>query len=220
MLPDAATPAVRPGSMTDGFRERQRCWWYLLEQRLAGRYVFIHINKCGGTSVEAALGIPVKIHDTARMRRLKLGQRRWEEAFTFALVRHPYSRLISFHGYRTRYNQTGLRDDRPLDLNAWIRATLVDQDPAYYRPARMFAPCFDWVSDESGRVIVDYVARIETIGEQWPVIQERTGRAVPLPARNVSARAGDSGRDVLDAEARRIIQDRFRKDFEEFGYEP
>ena len=36
---------------------------YLLRQRLGGRYVFIHINKCGGTSVEAALGIPVKIHD-------------------------------------------------------------------------------------------------------------------------------------------------------------
>lgn len=198
---------------------------YLIRQRLSGRFVFIHINKCGGTSVETALGIPIKIHDTARMRRLKLGRRRWDEAFTFALVRHPYSRLTSFHKYRTRYNQTGLRDERPLDLNTWIRRTLVDRDPAYYRPARMFAPCFDWVSDESGRIIVDYVARIETIDAEWQVIQERTGLAVPLPVRNVSAGVdqpygAQSGREGLDLESRRIIQDRFRKDFEEFDYEP
>jgi len=217
MLPDAATPAVRPGSMTDGFRERQRCWWYLLEQRLAGRYVFIHINKCGGTSVEAALGIP-KLHDTARLRRLKIGRRRWEKAFTFALVRHPYSRLISFYKYRARYNQTGLRDERPPDLNAWIRATLADRDPAYYDQPRMFAPCFDWVSDRNGRVIVDYIAKLETIEEQWPVIQERIGEPGALPVRNVSGNRSD--REILDGEARRIIQESFRKDFEAFGYEP
>lgn len=191
---------------------------YLIRQRLSGRFVFIHINKCGGTSVEAALGIPVKIHDTARMRRRKLGRRRWEEAFTFALVRHPYSRLISFYKYRARYNQGGLRDDRPLEINRWIRATLVDRDPAYYYPPRMFAPCFDWISDRSGRIIIDYVAKIETIGEQWLVIQERTGQAAPLPVRNVSGRA--LGWDALDEEARRIIQEQFRKDFEELGYEP
>ena len=217
MLPDATTPAVRSGSMTDGFRERQRCWRYLLEQRLAGRYVFIHINKCGGTSVEAALGIP-KLHDTARLRRLKIGRRRWEKAFTFALVRHPYSRLISFYKYRARYNQTGLRDERPLDLNAWIRATLADRDPAYYDQPRMFAPCFDWVSDRNGRVIVDYIAKLETIEEQWPVIQERIGEPGALPVRNVSGNRSD--REILDGEARRIIQESFRKDFEAFGYEP
>jgi len=197
---------------------RLRYLEYLLRQRLSGRFVFIHINKCGGTSVEAALDIPVKIHDTARLRRLKLGRRRWEEAFTFALVRHPYSRLISFYKYRTRYNQTGLRDDRPLELNAWIAATLVDRNPAYYDVPRMFAPCFDWISDRNGRIIVDYVARIETIGEQWPVIQERTGRMMPLPVRNASR--GELSRDALDGESRRIIQERFRKDFEELGYEP
>lgn len=201
----------------NGLAYRLRCWQYLLEQRLAGRYVFIHINKCGGTSVEAALGIP-KLHDSARLRRLKIGRHRWDAAFTFALVRHPYSRLISFYKYRVRYNQTGLRDDQPLEFNAWIRATLADRNPAYYDQPRMFAPCFDWVSDRSGRIIVDYIAKLETIEEQWPVIQERIGQAVPLPVRNAS-RSGP-GREILDAEARRIVQEWFRKDFEEFGYKP
>jgi hypothetical protein len=82
----------------------------------------------------------------------------------------------------------------------------------------MFAPCFEWISDQSGRIIVDYVARIESLGEQWPIIQERTGRTMPLPVRNASK--GDLGWDALDLKTRLIIQERFRKDFDELGYEP
>ena len=198
-------------------RHRLRYFRYLIRQRRSGQYVFIHINKCGGTSVEAALGIPIKLHDTARLRRLKIGRRRWEQAFTFALVRHPYSRVISLYKFRVQTNQTGL-GDKPVELNAWIRAAFGKKDPAYYDKPRMFLPCFDWVSDRSGRIIVNYIAKLETIEEQWPVIQERTGKAAPLPLRNASGPG--LGWDVLDDEARRIIQKHFLKDFEAFGYEP
>lgn len=190
---------------------------YLLRQRLAGQYVFIHINKCGGTSVEAALQIPVKIHDTARLRRLKLGRRRWDAAYSFALIRHPYARVVSHYKYRVRTNQTGL-GARPIELNAWVRAALGDKDPAYYDQPRMFAPCFDWVSDEGGRIIVEHVAKLEAIDVEWPVIQARVGSTAPLPLRNVT-RSGP-GREALDDGARRLIQVHFVKDFEAFGYEP
>jgi hypothetical protein len=198
-------------------RDRLRYYRYLIRQRRSGQYVFIHINKCGGTSVEAALGIPIKLHDTARLRRLKIGRRRWEQAFTFALVRHPYSRVISLYKFRVQTNQTGL-GDQPVELNAWVRRAFGEKDPTYYDKPRMFAPCFDWVSDRSGRIIVDYIAKLETIEDQWPVIQERTGKTAPLPVRNASGPG--LGWDVLDDEARRIIRRHFLKDFEVFGYEP
>lgn len=79
-----------------------RCAEFLLRQRLTGEAIFIHINKCGGSSVEEALGIPVKIHDTAAARRRKIGARRWDRAFTFTLVRHPYSKVISHYSYRRK----------------------------------------------------------------------------------------------------------------------
>ena len=199
-------------------RYRMRYYDYLLRQRLGGLYVFIHINKCGGTSVESALGIPVKIHDTARLRRLKLGRRRWEAAFTFALVRHPYSRMISFHKYRSRYNQTGLRDD-PVELNDWIRAVFRDRDPRYHDNPKMFASCFDWLSDGE-EVIVEYVARLEEIDAHWPVIQARTGRTVSLPRRNFSRSEEADPGQLLAPDARQLLATHFRKDFETFGYEP
>ena len=198
-------------------RYRLRYYDYLLRQRLGGRYVFIHINKCGGTSVEAALGIPVKIHDSARVRRQKLGASRWDDAFTFAVVRHPYSRLISLYKYRILTNQTAL-GQRPIGINDWLREIYERRNPAYHDKPLMFAPCFDWVSDAGGRIIVDYLGRLETIGEDWPLIQARTGSTAVLPVRNASG-AGP-GWDVLEPATRSLIQQHFAKDFEVFGYEP
>jgi hypothetical protein len=200
-----------------GLGHRLDCWSYLLRQRLGGRYVFIHINKCGGTSVEAALGIP-KMHDTALARRRKIGRRRWEQAFTFALVRHPYDKVASLYRYRVRTGQTGLGAD-PIELNEWVRRAFEAKDPAYYDRPLMFAPCFDWVSDSGGKVIVDYIARLETIADDWPVIQERTGERAALPMRNFSRGERTAGREALDASARRIVQGHFRRDFEAFGYD-
>ena len=201
----------------NGFTHRLRCWRYLLEQRLAGRYVFIHINKCGGTSVEAALGIP-KMHDTALARRRKIGSRRWEQAFTFAIARHPFDKAVSLYRYRLRTNQTGLGTN-PIKLNDWVRRTFQEKDPAYYDQPLMFAPCFTWVSDTRGDVIVDYIARLETIDADWPIIQERTGERAALPKRNSARGERPAARDALDVDARRILQAHFRPDFETFGYD-
>ena len=212
-----APPAAR-GRLAAKLDYRLRYVDYLIRQRTSGTYVFIHINKCGGTSVEAALGIPLKIHDTARLRRMKLGRRRWEQAFTFALIRHPYSRLISFHKYRSRYNQTGLRD-RPVALDDWIEEVFEKRNPALYDIPRMFAPCFDWLSDGKGRIIVDHVAKLETIETDWPLIQARIGQTAELPTRNISGPGSGRGWDALGPDARRIIQKHFHRDFEEFGYE-
>jgi chondroitin 4-sulfotransferase 11 len=200
----------------ENMRYRLLYYDYLFRQRVAGRYVFIHINKCGGTSVESALGIPVKIHDTALARRKKIGRRRWEQAFTFALVRHPYSKVISHYKYRIKTNQTAMRE-APIALNEWIRKSYQDKDRHYYDQPLMFAPCFHWVTDQNGDVIVDYIAKLETIATDWPIIQERIGQEAPLPVKNISG--SEFGWKDLDATARRIIQGHFRKDFEMFGYE-
>ena len=66
--------------------------------------------------------------------------------------------------------------------------------------------------------MVDYVAKLETIDEEWPVIQERTGVRAALPHANVT-RSGLDWHD-LDAYSRNILTSHFRRDFESFGYSP
>ena len=88
----------------------KQAWWlrhdvlglskdFIEQQRETGTYAFIHINKCGGTSVEAALGIP-KVHDTAQERREKLGVEAWDRLKNFSGVRDPYARVASLYRYR------------------------------------------------------------------------------------------------------------------------
>ena len=77
-------------------------------------FLFIHISKTGGTSVDAALGmitvlnktaecadVPVMErrflkHDTAATARSYYNASEWERAYKFALVRNPWDRLVSW----------------------------------------------------------------------------------------------------------------------------
>ena len=131
-------------------------------------------------------------------------------------MRHPYSRLISLYKYRILTGQTGL-GEQPIEINAWLHEVYARRNPAYYDKPLMFAPCFDWVADPGGRIIVDHLARLETIGTDWPVIQERIGSPAALPVRNVSGKG--PGWEVLEPETRALIRQHFAKDFEVLGYE-
>jgi hypothetical protein len=175
-------------------------------------FCFVHINKCGGTSIEKALGIP-KIHRTAAQWREALGADRWERMFTFALVRHPFEKVSSHYRYRVRTNQTGL-GDRRLSLNDWVRLAYGERDPRYYDKPLMFAPCLEWIVDQQGEVLVDHVAKLENIAQEWTYIAAMTGGPSELRLENATERSQES----LDQTSRNIILERFRPDFEAFGY--
>jgi len=159
------------------YRGRTRTEAYLAGLGVRSFWAFIHINKCGGTSVEQALEIP-KIHDTARQRRDRIGAERWARLTTFSIVRHPYDRAASLYRYRVKTGQTGL-DTAPLSFDDWVRAAFRDADPAYRDRPLMFAPARDWLADEDGRIMVDFVGRLERIefeivaGGMQPIAQPR-----------------------------------------------
>ena len=198
-------------------RKRLSVLAYIAHQRFFGRVAFIHINKCGGSSVEAALGIPNRLHDTARQRIRKVGRARWERMFTFAVVRHPYARVVSHYKFRVQTNQTGL-GAAPIGLNAWVRKAYGERDPRYFNDQLFFQPCMFWIGDADGRMLVDAAYKLETLEADWPEICARAGVTVPLPHVNRSDRAAIPT-ETLDAEAKGIVRDRFAADFAAFGYD-
>jgi len=183
-------------------------------------YAFIHINKCGGTSVEKAFGLP-KVHDTAISRRNAIGHDRWNGIFSFAIIRHPYAKVVSHYNYRVRTNQTNLRQ-RGVTLDDWIRLAYGDRDPAFYDKPLMFAPCTEWVCDFADRIIVDKVIKLEELNASWPEICACAKKDfVPLPHQNKteSSSLQDAGRLLSDG-SKDIIHQRFRKDFLNFYPSP
>ena len=187
-------------------------------QRGGARAAFIHINKCGGTSVEKALDI-AKIHDTAQQRIALIGRDRWDAMYTFSIVRHPYSRICSLYEFRVKTGQTGM-GDRSIALDDWIERVFETEDPAYRNKPLMFAPCHEWLSDETGELLVDDWFRLEELDAHWPAIKARTGAPGHLPHSN-STSGFTVGRalDRLSPASVSTLDRVFAADFEHFGYE-
>jgi len=189
---------------------------YIRKLRRTGSVCFIHINKCGGTSVEKALNIP-KIHDTALERIDKIGRARWDELFTFTIVRNPYERIASQYRYRVKTNQTNL-GNRPLSLNEWIVETLGKRNGEFYDHPLMFAPCVDWITDSGGHILVDQILQLETLAADWEELKRRSGVTLDLHHENRTLTTRETSIEELNDTALDIVSNHFAADFEAFGY--
>lgn len=182
-------------------------------------FVFIHINKCGGTSISKALGVPLIDHETAAEKRRRLGRKRWDSRFKFALVRNPFAKIVSHYEYRRMTNQTGLGTD-PISFEEWAERAYIDHDDRYHDSERMFMPQIDWVSDGSGQIIVDHVGKLETIASDFATVCDRLGRDVELPhLKSSRGRAPRNYRGYYSPRLRRLVEDTFAADLEQFDYE-
>lgn len=190
---------------------------YLRAQAIRGSWAFIHINKCGGTSVEHALNIP-KIHDTAQQRRDRLGQARWDALTSFSIVRHPYPRVRSLYHYRIKTDRLD-RSRGEIGLDDWIRATFAERDPLYYDKPQMLLPARAWLTDTDDSMMVDFVARLEEIGTDWPRIQALIGSDAELPMKNTTRGGSGAPTDGLSRASLDTLAEYFDADFESFGYQ-
>ncbi|HFD80723.1 MAG TPA: hypothetical protein ENK05_10090 [Gammaproteobacteria bacterium] len=183
---------------------------------MARSFIFIHINKTGGSSVALALGIPLQMHATADEVRQQISPAQWREAFKFAYVRNPWDKVVSHYHYRVQTNQTGLAAGG-LDFNQWVRLAYGEKDPRYYDKPRFFMPQKDWVSDRSGRIIVDFVGRFERLQEDFRVVCKTLGIEKTLP--HIRKSSHGHYRDYYAEDTREIIGQWFRDDIDAFGYE-
>lgn len=185
-----------------------------VRERYFTNFVFIHINKTGGSSIERALGLPFD-HRTALEKRQDLGTRRWTRRFVFTFVRNPWDKVLSHYAYRVQTNQTGL-GERPVDFRTWVRLAYAERDPAYYDQPRMFMPQWRWMTDEAGSMLVDFVGRFERLEADFAAVCTRLGRRATLPHLKQSRR-GDY-RTYYDDVTAEIVRDVFEGDLSRFDY--
>lgn len=192
-----------------------RYWNRTLRERYTRPYVFIHINKTGGSSIEKALGITLD-HSTALEKYRQLGGAAWQRKFTFAIVRNPWDKVVSHYHYRVKTNQSGLAE-RDLPFRDWLRRCYVDRDPAYYDQPRMFMPQRQWLVDENDNMLVEFIGRFETLQQDFDRICERLALDARLGHAKPSSRG--SYRDYYDDESRELVAESFAEDLETFDYQ-
>jgi hypothetical protein len=181
-----------------------------------GPFVFIHINKCAGTSVGQAIGLPKKQHLTVREVIGMIGRPAWDGAFKFTIVRNPWDKVASHYKHRVKTNQTGMKD-WPISFKHWVAATYgPEKDPRYYDQPKMFQPQVEWLRDNEGRIGLDLIGRFEDMQGTFRQIAQRIGVRSELPHLNSSDPSDYRG--FYDDATAAIVGEWFREDVEQFGY--
>jgi hypothetical protein len=200
--------------------------------------IFVHIPKCGGTSVESALftrderteenlwrGFVDEYHNayqTGGLQHLKayqirhfLGRAEYDKFFKFAVVRNPYGRAISQYNYMTS-RRKGLRlfidMDKEDDFSTYL-AKIKTRSHVQWEPQLSFVNGFD------GKRLVDKVIKLENLNEEWQALladikadsDTRLGHRNKIEAKFTRA--------DLTAEHKEILQEYYYEDFVSFGYE-
>lgn len=190
-----------------------RIYWRLRE-RYFQNYLFIHINKTAGRSIETALGC-VYEHKTALQKRKEVGSDVWDRKFTFTFVRNPWDRVVSQYEYRHFSNQDHEQGDIP-SFNAWVRRVYGKHDSESRSDNLLFRPQADWVTDERGNLMVDFVGRFERLEEDFRHVCDQIGAEASLPHKNKSSR--DPYPTYYTEDTANIVARYFAEDIERFRY--
>lgn len=194
--------------------DRLQRWRTRLRTTHTSKVAFVHINKTGGSSIEAALGLAFR-HKTALELRSEMGERRWTSSYCFTVVRNPWDKVVSQYHHRKNTNHLAKSQVVP-SFNRWVLLTYGEQDPAFYNNPKMFMPQTDWICDQQGTVLVDFIGRFETLERDFATVCAATGRTAQLPHLKRSPRS--DFRPLYDDQTADVIAHWFAADTASFGY--
>jgi hypothetical protein len=191
--------------------------------------IFVHIQKTGGESIRAMLGLqladPHKHRTAAELRALR-GEESFSRAFKFAFVRNPWDRLVSWWAMINAMRPnlaTG-------QVNAFQRMVLTrantfeefllncDEVIADHDGTKhIFRNQIDYLTDPQGEMLVNFVGRFERLQEDADAVADRLG--VPplrLPHLNRSARRPYA--EYYPSSLRDLVAEKYARDISAFGF--
>ena len=177
-------------------------------------FFFVRINKTGGSSIKWALHLPIG-HTTAQEYIQQFGQDEWNRRFSFTVVRNPWDRVVSQYFYRIQTNQNNLLDEE-IDFKTWVKLTYGEQDPRYLDDPKLFMPQVDWISDQEGNILIDFVLRFENLQKNFSILCDKLGKDLDLP--HIKASDRERYQKYYDQETVRVVEKWFRKDISTFQY--
>lgn len=207
------------------------------------RFIFVHIPKTAGTSIEEAiyqyqdfLVTNQNIHQPMIQFREYLNHDEYDEAFKFCFVRNPFDLMYSTWKYWTHDNNLNVSfedwiiwrfEGRMSDGLKFLEgesyrfsdeASMLSQLTISWYMNRV--PQTYWFVDEDGQFLCDYIGSFEYLREDFKeVVNHLKLEDVFLPHAN-KGRADDDRdyRKYYTDRTRKIIEKRFALDLAIFGY--
>ena len=193
-------------------------------------FLFIHIAKTAGVSINNSLGIHGRMHLTAEEFRKTLGDDKFQQLFKFAIVRNPWDRAVSQYSHLW----STMHADFP-SFNDWVKIVYGEVIPNAYKNrdkfftfkyknntieglVKPYMPQLDWLRDNNGKMLVNFVGRHENLQDDFNTICDKIGIARRiLPHNNASKREGDY-RSYYDKKSKKLVGDFFQKEIKKFSY--
>ena len=187
------------------------------------KFVFIHVPKTGGTSIEHRIDIDIHNSDN------KFILNGWDENlgkwlhhltfeevitsfphlsdyFYFAFVRNPWDRCISSFFYsQRRQRPKGSLKDFLLFHNFKDKSHSISQ--------------YDFIFNNQNSKQIDFIGRFENLQKDFDIVCNKVNLSPQkLPIKNKSQYKDYHYTEYYDSETRKIVAEKYAKDIEYFGY--
>jgi hypothetical protein len=199
------------------------------------RFIFFHVPKAAGSSITEAFrrysDIPYARlyhymydlmgqrpwlhlfarHISPRELRDELGKKKFDRYFKFAFVRNPFDWHVSqYHFHKQKEDAYFHEIFKEMTFPEYVEWAVENTRIARSRQK-------EFLSDENGGSLVDFVGKVEQLESDLRELSERLGLKVSIPQSNESKRNKDF-RSYYDERSRRLIEESHREDLEAFGY--
>jgi hypothetical protein len=182
------------------------------------RFVFVHVPKTGGTSIQTVLrslrgnngsDIANTKHEAPTELFARLGAERSAELRGyrfFCVVRNPWDRFVSLFRYLHKLGKF------PVPESFREFAAMADNGEEWVSKLHSIRPQIDFVG-AAGQT----VARYETLMEDFAKIASALGFSAELPHLNSSGDR-DYYREYYDQRCAQIVERKYKSDIDAFGY--
>jgi hypothetical protein len=193
------------------------------------RFLFVHIQKTGGTSITEFLFTI----NGSRLEGYHHGMysqpiTRYEQYFKFCVVRNPWARLVSWYEMMRRkkvhndfsaylLKHANHFSDFLSQTETIFEKNEKEWDGVNPYPKSIAFNQVDYISDGSGRILVDHICRFERLKQEFQEICERFGITSELLHVNRNPNSMDY-RSYYSPRNADLVKVMYKKDIETFGY--
>lgn len=192
------------------------------KEMIKKKFIFIHVPKAAGSSINTILGIE-------KYGRTHLSWRIYQQAnrfyfknfFKFAIVRDPYTRLLSAYNYLKKGGNQ--KEDLVIakflnkhapDFEAFVMNFL---DPSKMSLHNLLKPQSYFLCSLDGQIKVDHISKYESLENDFDYVKERLNLDyIELPRLNALSKHGDITHHKESIKHK--IYDLYKEDYKNFNY--